>query len=450
MPATANLTLKVTSDLASQLTNAEWLMSMPGKDEDKRQLGDCTGCHTLQRITTSTYKAKDFARLVPLMGTFAPGSVPERPQVIPPGPRGNRGISDEAAVVTIGDFLATINRSKTGKQDYDLKTYPRPTGRATHVIITTYDLPRPEAEPHDAIVAGHHVYYSDFGSMYVGELDPANGKVTDYPIPVQKPGDPKGGLGLQADKEGNVWIAMMYQGGVAKLDAKTKKITFYSLPAEWQNPNTQESMLASASSDVDGKVWTNDQSDHSILKLNVATGQYERLPHLKDQNGEAINGYGIPPDAQNNIWPLEFGGAETKIGRVDAKTGQLTTWKSSLGKARARRGSFDADGVLWFAEFGADAIGKVNPATGKLEEWKTPLKWSMPYDAVKANKTGDIWTGSMLNDRVTRFNPKTNTWVNYLTPEPINIRRVFFDDATNTFWAGSNHSPTIIKLEPLD
>src|SRR6185312_12856327 len=255
-PVNVNLVLKLTADLASQLTNAEWLMSMPGSDEQKRPLGDCTGCHTLRLITQSKFTAKEFEKLIPLMGTYAPGSQPGRRQVIPPGPRGNRGVSDEALAGAIAQHLETVNRSKTGALSYALQTLPRPKGRATHVIITTYDLPRSNAEPHDVIMSGGHIYYSDFGSQILGELDPVTGKVVDYELPVLKPEEPRGTLGLDADKAGNIWIALMYQGGLAKLDAATKKIVVYPIPMEWQNASTQESMLAARHSDVDGKVWT--------------------------------------------------------------------------------------------------------------------------------------------------------------------------------------------------
>jgi streptogramin lyase len=101
---------------------------------------------------------------------------------------------------------------------------PRPKGRETHVIITTYDLPRPEAMPHDAITTPDgHAWYSDFGHQYIGELDPKTGKVTDYQFPILKHREPKGFLELEADAEGNVWGAGMYQGMLGKVDAKTKK-----------------------------------------------------------------------------------------------------------------------------------------------------------------------------------------------------------------------------------
>ena len=45
--ATADIKLKKTRNLASQLSNAEWMMSIPGAEEQKATLLDCTGCHTL-------------------------------------------------------------------------------------------------------------------------------------------------------------------------------------------------------------------------------------------------------------------------------------------------------------------------------------------------------------------------------------------------------------------
>ncbi len=446
----ADITLRPTGNLAAQLTNAEWLMSVPGAQNHKAMLGGCLGCHRLSVITGSMHKAEDFARLIPMMGTYYPGSRPGRKQILPPGPRGNRGIQDPQIIAAASAYLETVNLSQTGKYEYELQTLPRPTGRATNVIVTTYDLPRPEAAPHDAVVVNGKVYYSDFGSMYVGELDPITGEVTDYEIPVLKPSAPKGTLGLHPDADGNLWIALMYQGGLAKFDTTTKEITMYPLPMEWQTGSTQESMVSPKNWHIDGKVWTNDQGDHTFLRLDVATGEYEKLPPLRDQNGDALRAYEIPSDPQNNLWGLEYGGAGSKIGRVDAITGELTTFPSPWGRVRARRGQFDNDGILWFAEFGANAIGRFDPATEVFTEWEVPTPWTQPYDAVKSEKTGEVWTASMSTDRITRFNPETDEFVDYLLPDYTNVRRVFVDDATDSFWVGANHRPALIRVEPLD
>ena len=55
------------------------------------------------------------------------------------------------------------------------------------------------------------MWYSDFGELIVGSLDPKTGEVKDYPLPVMKEGWPKGTLALSLDSKGNFWIAGMYQ-----------------------------------------------------------------------------------------------------------------------------------------------------------------------------------------------------------------------------------------------
>src|SRR5499427_4712064 len=55
-----DLTLVKAKALANQLTNGEWLQSLPGDDKLKRALIDCVDCHTLQRIVQSTHDAAEF------------------------------------------------------------------------------------------------------------------------------------------------------------------------------------------------------------------------------------------------------------------------------------------------------------------------------------------------------------------------------------------------------
>ncbi|HEX9366354.1 MAG TPA: hypothetical protein VF921_06995, partial [Vicinamibacterales bacterium] len=77
--------------------------------------------------------------------------------------------------------------------------------------------------------------------------------------------------------------------------------------------------------------------------------------------------------------------------------------------------------------------------------------WSSPYD-VMIDKNEEAWTGSMVTDKVTRVDTRTGQSVDYLLPRTTNIRRVFVGNSTTpvTFWVGSNHGASIVKLEPLD
>ncbi len=429
--------------LGTQLTNAEWIMSMPGNGVG------CTDCHNVQPIVFSTHTADEFVDIINRMATYSNGSSPGTPQPLVPGPRQEaQGPRDPAATKRAAEYLASVNLSKGPVWSYPLQTMPRPKGRATHVIITTYDLPRPEAMPHDAITTPDgHAWYSDFGHQYVGELDPKTGKVTDYNFPTLKPLEPKGFLEIEADPDGNVWAAGMFQGLIAKIDGKTKKTTVYPIPQEWQSNSTQESMISAQNSGVDGKVWTNNQDDHSILRLDVKTGKFENLGAPKAANGQTLRGYGIPSDKDNNLFILQFAGSE--IGHVDGKTKEMKIYKTPFPNSRPRRGRFADDGNLYFTENGANAVAMFNPKTEAITEWVLPIKHTQPYDAIRNHK-GDIWVGGEYTDLITRLNPATGEFVNYLMPQEVNVRRVYFDDARNEFWVGANHSAELLKVEALD
>jgi streptogramin lyase len=449
--ATAGLKLRSARNLAAQLNNAEWLMSMPGTDAQKKFLLDCTGCHSLERIARSTHTADEFVPLIQRMGLYSQGSTPARPQLLAGGARRPPTEAAVKALQLVAEWLATTNLSSTDKWEYSLKTLPRPKAKATRVVVTEYDLPRKVAQPHDVIVdSTGTVWYSDFADEFLGKLDPKTGQVTEYPIPLLKQGFPKGSLELQLDKDENPWLAMMYQGGIAKLDRKTGKVQVFPLPKELQKDHTQESMVMPAYSHVDGKVWTNNQDDHSILRLDLKTGTYENLGTFAIRGaGRNINAYGIPANHENDLYLLDF--AADNIGRIDAKTKEFKVYPTPTRDSRPRRGIVDAQDRLWFAEYGANAVGMFDPKTEKIQEWKVPTPWSAPYQAV-VDKNGDVWTASMFTDRVVRLNPGTGEVTEYLLPQQTNVRRVFVDNSTTppTFWVGNNHGASIMKLEPID
>jgi len=448
--ATADLKLSKIKNLTGQLSSGEWLVSMPGEDKQKAFLTQCVGCHTLQRVLTSTHSPAEFEQVFLRMSRYSPGSTPTHPQPLLPGPRGERPVVTGDAAKAAAEYLASLSRGNAEATEYELKSLPRPKGRATRVIVTEYDLPRKAAMPHDvAVDADGKAWYSDFGNQFVGVLDPRTGAVTDIPIPVLKPDQPKGGLALEFDPQGNVWLSMMYQAGVSRIDRKTHEVKVYPFPKEWQTASTQASMVSPQHSDVDGKVWSNNQEDHYGYRLDVATGQWENMGQAKDPAGRQIRAYGMPTDLQNNVYQLGF--SATHIGLRSVKDGLVRIWRTPTEGSKPRRGRVDEQNRLWFAEYGANRIGMFDPKTETIKEWKLPTPWSAPYDVV-FTKRGEAWTGSMLNDQVARLDTKTGEIVEYLLPRSTNIRRVFVDDSgpRPAFWAGSNHGASIVKLEPLD
>jgi len=111
----------------------------------------------------------------------------------------------------------------------------------------------------------------------------------------------------------------------------------------------------------------------------------------------------------------------------------------------------DSQDRLWFGEYRGNRIGMFDTKTEHFQEWEPPSAWSAPYD-VAVDRNGDVWTGSMTNDRILRLDSKSGHMIEYLLRRSTNIRRVFVDNSTTpvTFWVGNNHGASIVRLEPLD
>src|ERR1700722_3840599 len=58
-----DVTLKPARNLSAQLTNAEWLRSIPGPDDQKRLVLDGNSCHSLERIVRSTHDTVVFQQV---------------------------------------------------------------------------------------------------------------------------------------------------------------------------------------------------------------------------------------------------------------------------------------------------------------------------------------------------------------------------------------------------
>ena len=450
-PATADLTLKTTTDLAAQLSNAEWMESLPGNAQQKQFLQNCTNCHSLQQPLFSAHTADEFVDVQQRMARYSAASSLLIPQPLVADRLTNQGEfaleRRKEAIRRQADYLASVNLSKGDTWGYKLKTFPRPTGRATHVVITEYDLAEATRMPHDVIrTADGTVWYSSFGEQILGKMDPATGKTKEYAVPTLQPNGPKGSLALRSDPDGNIWMGMAYQRAVCRFDPKTETFKVFEVPPGLNKDYTQTTEVEPGHVNVDGKVWAEDSGTYSIYRIDVATGKFEVFQPFPIPSP---NIYDISSDAQNNLYFTVFGRGD--VGRVDAKTGEIKIWATPTPASQPRRGSLDASGKFWFGEFHGNKFGVFDPRTETFAEYTPPTPWYFPYDVV-ADRNGEAWGGGMMADKVDRLDPKTGTFIEYLMPRHTNMRRSFVDESASrtSFWVGNNHGASILHVEPTD
>src|SRR5438093_1043946 len=354
--ATADIKLKKTKNLAGQLTNAEWMMSIPGTEEQKAGLLNCVGCHTLERVMRSTHDSDEWTHVISRMMGYGAVSQPIKPQRMLD--RARAGTPEQYR--KLADYLATINLSAVDQWPYELKTQPRPKGRDTRAIVTQYDVVRPTSEPHDVLVDKEgKVWYTDFGEMFIGKFDPKTLKLVEYPIKKFKEKAPTGLLSIEFDHEGKIWFDTMYQGSLGCLDPKTGKIAYYPLPPEY-NDDTVQLNFTGLRHDVDGKVWTKSVGTQHIFRLDLATNKWERFH------------------------PTDYLPARTYPYRAN----------------------FDRNGELWVSTMHTDRVVRLDPKTGTAVQYLMPSDTNMRTVFVdKSTTPTTFWVGSNHDHRIVKVEP---------------------------------------------
>ena len=248
----ADLRLVATHRLEDQISNAEWMVSMPGTDEQKAMLFGCTGCHTLQRVVDSYHTAAEFeTNVLPRMESYANDSFWLKPQMfpnvrnlgrIPPG---------------LADYLASINQSR-GPRTWPLKTFAAPAGpvdaRDPHRVRAAESARSAARRDRDArrddLVLG-------LRPTILGDARSQDREGHAVPRPEQQAGLHHGVAELDRDRDGYFWLGNMYPRPNRPLRSADEDVHAVPVPPGPHPEFTQESMVMPTHDNVDGKVWTN-------------------------------------------------------------------------------------------------------------------------------------------------------------------------------------------------
>jgi virginiamycin B lyase len=460
-PTAVNLQLEPASILekALQLTSAEWLYSYPLPEETKyATLRDCTRCHSQSKPAMSTYDAATAAYVMERM-IYSSGSTPASFQ-LPEStvanwgrPNGVSGTDPTPFQHQQGEAVAAINLSK-GVWKYPLKTFPRPKGKETQVIVTMYELKRPLAKPHDVQIGPDGlVYYNDFNDNVIGKLNPKTGETKEYRYPYMgEKGSftPIGNRTMMHDGKGKFYLGTQNQLGPAIFDSKTETFDLYHFSG---------AMTVAQSSHLDGWAWNGGAGAQLSRVQFKGSGQVVR--ETVRAEGGSLGAYDIAVDSKNNAYGADR--TSTAIWKVDAKTLKATFFpipaqprgqEGSLGGGM-RRAIVDRQDRFWWGGFDGGFIGRLDtrlPAGQEIKLFPVPLPWFQPYIA-ENDDAGYTWTGSISADRVARMNEATGEWTVYLLPRETNLRHIHVQRSANggpsSVWVGMNHEARIVHVEPL-
>jgi len=277
------------------------------------------------------------------------------------------------------------------------------------------------------------VYFAGQAGNYVGRLDPQSGQTRRYELPPNT--NPHT---VVVGPDNHVWIAGNRNATIGRMNPATGDIRWYPMPdSTVRDPHT---MIF----DRDGNLWFTAQNSNAVGHLTVQTGAIRYV-----KTGERTRPYGIELNSRGEVWFNLFG--TNKIGRINPRTYELTTYDLPHERARGRRIAITPDDVVWYTDYTRGMLGRVDPTNGRVTEMPLPGgAASLPYGMAR-DAQGRIWVtesgpkGAILQG----FDPSTGRFFGrtLIGKEDNNtIRHMYFDPRTGLLWFGTDQG-TIGRAE---
>jgi virginiamycin B lyase len=480
----ADLTLSPLTDFYKQLSGTEWAASLPEDTPDDRRMktvfiNNCSGCHQVSFLLQNRFDAAGWSAVMTLMEKML--SIGYAPENATP----NSII--HAYKPELAEYLGRVRGPSN--VPLNLKLLPRPTGDAARVVVTEYDLSRPdmpgwimehngtdwtEGTPsrwngraaHDvAVDKGGSVWFADDATpeRTLGKLDPRTGKITEYKL-ADEANAAETSHALVFDKVGNIWFANGTEGAPTKFDPETGKFSRYPRPQDIPYSGDFITM------DTKGNIWSPDRE--GAFKLDPETGKYTNYS-LKP--GKA--NYDIAADDEDKVWVSQPGGndmivVDSHSGKVDqlalnyltspdyevtakdrelsASLGLTPNTATPLEKGPRRSAADRGTDTIWVCEFFADRLAKIDAKTRKVTEYPLPHRYSQPYSATVNQKDHTVWITMLNSDRIAKFDPATEKFTEYTLPtRGTEIRHIQVDSSTNppTVWLPYDRTNKIARIQ---
>ena len=427
--------LPPTSEILPQLTDAEWMLNLPGTGQEKRVFNiSCGfGCHSYQQVFSNRYDEESWRLIIDrmlsgnstLIWVNPPSNTAEAREQIP--------MRSAPAVEILTKWLATV-RGPEAKDDSPLYVLPRSKGAATRMIVTEYELPRTLLVPHD--VHGDskgNIWYTAHRSPYVGALNPRTGEVKEYRLP-DDPAMLPGTHRVWVDQKDYVWFSENWRSNMVGLDPETGEFKVFPLePRGFSNFAMDSKGLAYETLD-DGVVQIDSKTGKIVKKftLNRVRSTYDSIVSHDDR-------YWSGGTTSGNM-----------LGLLDTQTGEWWETEIPTLNANPSRGGFDRDGNAWFGGRGGMLL-KLDTKTRRVTEYWPPIPYVTFYEAMP-DKNGEVWAAALGSGRFLRFKPRSERWIQYMLPEPYcHDRRTWIDNSTDpvTVWY-VDHNGYLVRLQPLE
>ena len=398
------------------------------------------GCHDAERIVRTRADRGRWEEIIQNMRLYARGSTLAK------------DLTDQEAKVLL-DYVAT----NFGARDRAARPKPDPNsrlsrtllqGEATKYIAVEYELPIRDAEPHEvAVDSDGNGWVSQRRGGHLGRLDPKTLVYTDVGPP-PAPSKLVRLNGIRSGPNNKLWVM---DGGPNRrwlsYDTRAREFSVFELPKTKTGNASGNTMRVHPN----GTVWLNSIAGNQVIRLDPKTRQFTFFDVPSGvKAGRTANPYGMAIAGDGMIWFAE--NAMNKMGRIDPVTGKIDEFDIPVEDSVPRKMGTDAEGNIWVGLHGAGKLMKIDYRTTKMTVYTPPSEDAGLYLADVDLKHNLIWVSLQHVDKIARFDPKTETWVEFpLANAESDARRIEVDQNNpNRVWWSGNLSNRVGYIELLN
>jgi streptogramin lyase len=382
----------------------------------------CTTCHDVQRIVVKRSPLAEWEHTIDRMrGNMVQQNIPD--------------ITNQEAA-TIANYL-TANFKVEGGYDPNARLPREPlAGKALKYRAVTYDLENHFAEPHDIAADPNGNGWVAERAGKLGRFDPKTYTFTEISPPPGPAAPNRQRLGNpQIDKNGILWVSDGPNGRWLSYDTKYDKFASFQWPRGHGNAGGNSMAVA-----PNGWIYATG-AGKEVRALNPDSVEFKFFESPSGGGKQEPGAYGITVAGDGSVWWAEDN--IDKMARLDPVSGKIDEYAIPYkdGHAFPRRMNVDANGDIWVGLWQAGRLMKIDYKTKEMKIFTPPTPNAGNYSVVVDKKNNLIWTSEQKVDKIGRFDPKTEEWVEFPLPEaqsdprrididPMNPNRIYFSGDT--------------------
>jgi streptogramin lyase len=318
-------------------------------------------------------------------------------------------------------------------------------GASAKYVAMEFSLP-PDSMLSDIAVDSQGIaWVSEGNTGMLGRFEPNSLAYTRIPSPPSK--NSKFQLdSVAVDPQDQVWL--VDDGPDARIlhyKAKAGGFDSYPIPEyRWPVPDVGGARIATLRF-FNGNVWGTRLTAQRILKLDPGSRKVTEYPVPRGSSP-----FGLAVSGDNAVWySAEVGNVVVKL---NPSTGELTPHDVPTERSDLRGLSMDAAGNLWVAATESGKLVKLDGHSGKATEYTPPTPDSGPYSVDVDTKRNLVWFSEIFSDRIGRFDPSTNSFVEFPLPSAdLDVRRIEIDRShPNRVWWSGGHAGKIGYVEATE